>query len=153
MIDPEEYTAIFAEQGTTISLAGKVYDFKAAVSSILRTTGQWHFKFSASKRFELIRNKMENDIKVRGEVCYTSDLGAFKTVSKKHKTLLELLPSPVAAGVPVAPAKINDVNNLLTKHFLNQWMGMESLKYYRDVVGTTSNEKIIQKNTTNVLPM
>lgn len=48
---PDEYTNLFSDFGTTVSLAGIVYDWKTSVESVFKLPGNWHFSFNPTKRF------------------------------------------------------------------------------------------------------
>lgn len=55
-------------------------------------------------------------------------------MSKKNKTIPELLPFRVSVGILVTPAKINKEQFALPSISRDQWMETESLKYYTNVV-------------------
>lgn len=46
---PDEYTNLFSDIGTTVSLAGIVYDWKTSVQSVFKLPGNWHFSFNPTK--------------------------------------------------------------------------------------------------------
>lgn len=60
-------------------------------------------------------------------------------MTKRGKRLNELSLITIPAGVSVKPAKLNDVNNLLTKHYGDEWQNHEDLVYYKNVLARRMN--------------
>lgn len=48
----------------------------------------------------------------------------------------------IPRGVSVKPAKLNDVNNLLTKHYGDGWQDLENLSYYKNVLDRSRRDDI-----------
>lgn len=136
IVSPNDYTAIFGEFGTTIPLEGKVFDWKSAIEEVVKPPGSWHFKFKPSKRFILKKDRKGVDVLVEGEVNYRINIGALKSICKKRKTIQDLKnPEQIAAGaVEVSPLKLQDVKNLLSKHYGENWRDQEILSFFRNVI-------------------
>lgn len=146
IVQPEEYVEIFSKQGRTISLAGKVFDWKTAADALVHKPGKWHFKFSATKRFSLKRNSCNDNVIVKGEALYYNSVCAYKTITKGRKKLKNLRPNPLPAEVVVAPLKIRDVEKLLQKHFGVEWETIENLSYYKDVIQRGNQGRPAEEN-------
>nr|XP_024218186.1 uncharacterized protein LOC112211192 [Halyomorpha halys] len=139
VVEPSQYVNIFKNQGTPISLAGKVANWKSALSKILRPPGQWHFKFQPCKRFILTRSSTKTNILVRGEKNYLTDIGHAKSVCKKGKNFSENLPfCEIPIGVDVSEQKLDDVGALLKKHFGEDWRALDTLDFYKEVIDRTT---------------
>lgn len=132
---PSKYTAILKDFGTVKRLGAEVpvHDWKSAVQDVIKPTGQWNFKLSLSKRIILTRNTKGNII-VQGEAHYRCDCGVPGTILKKSKSISSMMPIQLDNTVPVKRAKLNDVANLLSKHFGANWREREDLVYYRSVI-------------------
>jgi hypothetical protein len=116
-----------------------VKDWRVAAASVLKMTGQWHFQFKSIKRIILTRSKSGN-ILVRGEANFKTDVG------KPGRNVKQMTPLDLPLGVPVKPAKLKDVNNLMTKQVGKEWLEMESLSFYKtpsvnENIGQESNKK------------
>lgn len=154
IISPGEYREIFSEFSTVKILGNdfKVFDWQKAVKSTIQPPGKWHFKFSLAKRFTIqkIRLNGKISIKMKGEVSYKSDTGMFKSVVKKGWQLANMEIEELPENVPVQAAKLVDVNNLLTKHFGNEWrnLSVDNLSYYRNVLDSEidNNEQNTNQN-------
>lgn len=141
IIDPEEYTDLFAHQGMTVSLAGKVLNFKeelSELSELMRSPAQWYFKFAPSERFSLRKNNAADNVLVKGEKNYLTDQGMYRPVRKKNKILSTLRPKLIPTSVSVAPAKLVDVYNLLEKYYGNDCSALQFLSFYKDVMQAAS---------------
>lgn len=103
----------------------------------MKTTGQWHFKLAPSKiKVILTRSWRKNDIKVRGETAYRSDINVGMFVTKKNCSLYNLSPDVIIGDnlKKISPKKIKDVVDLLKIHNGNNWEDNQNLKYFKDVV-------------------
>lgn len=130
--EPQTYFDIFQKYGTVLRL-GKVfnfYDWKSNTKDVLKLPGSWHFQFNASKRL-FLRKDRNGKIAVKGEPHYVSEVVNYGNVCKRGKSFEHIKPALINIGVPVKPAKLNDVKNLLIKHFGQEWAKVDSLKYYR----------------------
>lgn len=134
IIHPNEYIKIFSDSGTVIrvGLDFEVEDWKDASKSVVKPPNQWHFQFSKCKRFILSRGKNGLGL-VRGEVSYSTNMGAAKVISKKGRRLDMMYPVSKPYAVPPKPKKLVDVKKLLDKHYGQDWSTLESLKYYKDL--------------------
>lgn len=136
--NPESYKTIFRNYGTVLELGRdfQVYDWKKAVESAIKPPGQWHFQFAAAKRIILKKKRSGDDVVVSGEVNYKSDIGVFKSILKRGKSLKNIKPQLLANQVPVKEAKLKDVQTLLLKHYGEGWKDLEELHYYKSVLST-----------------
>ena len=136
---PEEYTDIFSQFGTVVSLLERNFDWKSQVQKVVRPPAQWHFQFNPSKRFYLKRSFKGHDIRIKGEVNYRSDFGMFKRFCKKGFKFRNL--KLLAPGVGISALKSRDIDNLLTKHFGGQWKSLDVLKFYKNIVDEVNDYK------------
>lgn len=143
IIEPQDYIDLFVQYGTVRKVGSEVpiFDWKTAVNSVLKAPGQFHFKFAASKRIVIDKN-VRGVIRVQGEANYRNDLCTLKTIQKKGKILSQIVPEPLANRVPVNPLKLRDVDNLLSKHFGENWKTQSCLKYYVDALNSLTEEEV-----------
>lgn len=135
IISPEEYLDIYSTMGTVLKLGTDfvVQNWKSASTAILKPTTKWHFRFNYSKRF-IITKSRKGDALIQGEPNYRVEYGNPKTVSRPKVTARDITPADLPVGVNVKPAKLKDVNSLLTKHFGNEWMNRPDLQWYKEVI-------------------
>lgn len=152
IVDPDQYNNIFSNHGTVVQLGDKVYDWKKEVKNILKPPGKWHFRFNPTKRFFFKRNKELNNILLRGEVHYATSMGVYRSVCKKGCVIkdfnnLEIIP----IGKNIAPLKIRDVVQLLTKHYGPEWKDLELLKYFKNIVDNQTEDEpvLLEENCGN----
>lgn len=134
IIKPNDYEIIIGEHATIHKLAAEIpiYDWKDKSKDFLKNTQSWHFQISKCKRI-IFQKGNRNTVHVRGEVSYRNDICSYKSLTKRGKRLNELSLDIVPAGVPVKPAKLKDVKNLLTKHYGDEWENNENLDYYKNI--------------------
>lgn len=144
IVRPEEFVDIFKNYGTVEQLGSDclVYDWKSECKIIMKPPQSWHFKFAPTKRFFL--KKSGNRILIKGEVNYQSDLGQYKSITKKNQKAENIRLNIIPTGKPIAPAKINDVHNLMSKHFGDNWRSLNTLKFYSEL--RPHQDDIIEKN-------
>lgn len=145
IIQPTEYHDIFSEHSTVFKMGTdlKVHNWKTLVETYFKKTTSWHFKFNEAKRFILNKSRQQNNVMVRGEVSYNSDLNNGKLIVKKGVKIRSVaLPDEIPLGVTLKPAKVSDVRNLLKKHFGETWETMEECSFYKGIV---------EKNASGVL--
>lgn len=137
IINPDQYTEIFSEYGKVISLSGINYDWKKTVTNVVRPPGQWPIdSFNACKRFFFKLNKKKDNVLVKCEVHYKTETQKFKNICKRNKKIADLAsPNLIQPGVPIAPLKKRDVDKLLVKHFGNDWRILESLLFFKTILG------------------
>lgn len=147
LITPQDYLDIFSEFGTVCKVTEDiaVEDWKTEVSSVFKVTGGLHFRFAQSKRIIIEKNN-NRLIFVQGHEHYRSALtsAAPKSILKRGKTLSMMKPRRLPYSVNAKPEKLADVDKLLQKHFGVDWRGIESLKFYRDILdgnGDASEEE------------
>lgn len=98
-----------------------VFNWKKAVETNIKPPGQWHSQFSTAERISLLKKQNSQgiiEIVVKGEVNYRSDLGIYKPVFKRGKSLANLILEPLPKQYPVKMAKLNDVDALLKKNIM-----------------------------------
>lgn len=120
IIKPEKYIEIFQEYGTTISMAEScnIFDWKEVCDNYQKKPQNWHFKFSSAKRFLITRSTVPNSqVLVAGEPWYNTNLGQPKKVMKPGFKVNDFQLPLLLPGVPVKPAKVDDVKKLLDLHF------------------------------------
>lgn len=144
IVDPQDYVKIFGKFGTVIKLGGSdcpVYDWKLVARRYLKQPGQLHFKFNPCKRF-VLKKSGSNEIVIKGENFYTKDLGEFKPFCKRGASISDMDPPILESGVPVAPDKLHDVNNLLEKHFGKDWRNLQTqeLQFYKNLLPINIDE-------------
>lgn len=124
-----------------------MYDWKASVQMVLKLPGNWHFAFNQSKRFLFKKNLQKTNILIKGEVNYQINTGAYKNVCKKGKTIKNILPlNEVPTGiVKINPLKLKDVDNLLKKHYGDDWKKLDFLTFYKDSIFKQSQEILDDK--------
>lgn len=137
IVEPTEYHDIFKKYGTVVKME-MVYDWKAALQDIIKPPGQWHFQFAQSKRFFI--NRSSNQVKVKGELHYTSDFTQFKTILRRGQSFRNVQPLPIPKNcVVIKKDKIDDVRKLLVKHYGSQWEYHEELEYYKIILNNSNN--------------
>lgn len=68
------------------------------------------------------------------EENYRLNIGTFKSILKPKKKSADINPGIIQQGVPVKPAKLMDVQKLLTAHFGGKWENRQELAYYKNVM-------------------
>ncbi|KAF5302232.1 hypothetical protein FQA39_LY10271 [Lamprigera yunnana] len=87
----------------------------------------FHNKFYANYNFKELKTKQDSFI-----LKYTD---SFKPQTSKSVNGLKVInhPSSIPPETPVAPLKVRDVSNLVSKHFGNDWKSLNSLSFYRNL--------------------
>lgn len=148
IVDPDEYKNIFSQFGTVIPLAGNNFNWKESIGKVVRPPGQWHMHFNPCKRFTFKVNKTKDDVLVKGDVNYRSNIqcSKFKSICKRSKKIKDIVPPAlIPVGVQIAALKINDVSLLLSKHFGNDWMSLQTLSFYKDIVQQQQNNEVLKQ--------
>lgn len=86
IVEPKEYFDIFYEFGSVINIAApdfEVLNWRQAAKDTLKPTSSWHYKFNFPKR--MILTHEGQNVFIRGEPYYLSDIGIGKPVLKKGK--------------------------------------------------------------------
>ncbi|CAB3244818.1 unnamed protein product [Arctia plantaginis] len=146
IIDPSEYRDIYNHYGVVRKLGENcvVKDWKTYASETMKPPAKYHFKFAECKRYYVSRVKNNpRRFLLRGEVNYKSDLGAAKSVMKRGVSStsefgIRDIP-PFQARI--SALKLEDVNNLLLKHFGDNWkseLGSDKLLFYKNILETTN---------------
>lgn len=134
---PDEYLDIISESATVKKLGRdcQVYDWKSAKEQVLKLPGSWHFQIKHCKRIFITRTISNEKILVQGEVTYRNFLGSPKSLLKRGKTLLQLVPKMIETGkVALKQEKLDNVNTLLSKHYGDQWRDLAELRFYQNIV-------------------
>lgn len=149
IVEPKTYYDIFNKHGTVLRLGRdfNFYDWKSTVSNVLKKPGSWHFQFNQSKRFFIRRDK-NNKIAVKGEPNYVSEVINYGHVIKRGKLIENIEPTVNNIGIPVKPAKLQDVKSLLSKHFGENWHTLENLQYYLFLREQNESEVIDEQTDT-----
>lgn len=135
IVNPDEYRDIISEHGTVLRLGTDcvVADFKKAAETVLKATSSLHFKITECKRFFIRRSSRLNDILLRGEPVYRHDINAFKSITRKNRSLINFRPIIIRKfDVNVKQEKADDVRKLLEKHYGVQWGENEELVYFKN---------------------
>ncbi|KAJ8962438.1 hypothetical protein NQ314_005734 [Rhamnusium bicolor] len=143
IIQPEVYYEIFQTYGTHKMLGTDwhVQDWKTATKAVLKSTKSLPFKIRSCKRFILMRTN--ENIVVSGEPKYKIDVNNKAGICKRGKRILHINPQVVPLNsVNVKPKKLCNVNELLTKHFGDDWKESSeqfNLDYYKNVFDRLQN--------------
>ncbi|KAG8309160.1 hypothetical protein J6590_092611 [Homalodisca vitripennis] len=134
IVQPDGYIRISNESATVVRLGKdiEVQDWKEATIRHEKKPAEWHFKFSACKRFILTRGN-NNTGKVQGEISYLTDLGKLQGITKRGCRIDRIVAIRKANHVTVNPKKVADVDKLLKKHYGEDCKRLESLKFYVDL--------------------
>lgn len=137
--NPEEYLEIIDQRATIQKLDTDcvVFDWLSEAKRVFKATSSWHFKMSLSKRFIFKRStKNNNNILIKGEENYNSSINVFKTICKKDYETRDINPTQIPKGnlTNIKPAKISDVKKLLNTHYGNEWITMDKLKYFKEII-------------------
>ncbi|KAJ8883601.1 hypothetical protein PR048_015445 [Dryococelus australis] len=114
------------------------YDWKKEARDIVKATSSLTFKISQCKRFNLRRSVKTNNILVRGEPCYRTYIGIEWDITKKNSSFMDTSPHKLPIGIPVTKEKVDDVGNLLLKHFGCEWKSLDILQWYKRIVESNS---------------
>ena len=152
IVKPEDYYLLFEEQGKLQKLGDGecvVSDWKSESSRVMKNTSSWHFKLSQCKRLSL-KKSIKGDIVVKGEVNYKSDLSTYRSLLKKGQSYRNMELERLPIGIPVKQEKIKDVQNLLRKHYGQDWRDQNNLVYYRELLdGIQAAPENIQEESDN----
>ncbi|XP_045763554.1 uncharacterized protein LOC123866193 isoform X1 [Maniola jurtina] len=159
IIHPQSYIDIYEKYGqvTKLGMDCSVFNWKELGMNTLKRPGEYHFQFLPCKRFYLkrVKNNPQRCL-LKGEVNYNTDLGAYKSVIKKNKSLYKASVPLVEAGkVKVSALKIGDVKNLLKSHFGENWETQygDELNFYTNIItkntDDTENANVLDGDTEN----
>ena len=101
------YFDIFERFGTVINIASpnfKAYNWRKAAKENLKQTSSWHYKFNCAKRMILTQEK--ENVFVRGEPQYRTDIGCGKSVLKKEKRVSTIKPDLLHIGSSIKKEKL-----------------------------------------------
>ncbi|CAH0552738.1 unnamed protein product [Brassicogethes aeneus] len=149
LIDRREYKTIL-EKFSTVHKLGEdwsIWDWKTVATDIVKKPAQWHFKFNECKRFIFTKQNVKNNITVRGEVFYKSDLCSEGSIVKRGKHLSGLRPKKVKTENCLRGNK-SSIASLLEKHYGPGWREIPELEFYRivDSPGEPSNHSSDDEN-------
>lgn len=135
----EEIYDLISEHGK-VKHVGKdcdVADFRTTTRNNMKETKNFHFKISQCKRIYVkLSKKFENKVLVRGELTYNSDQQSthYKSLMKSQKNAFDLHPDRIQEKNFVSREKKRDVNQLLIKHYGNDWRDIEHLEFFKQVI-------------------
>ncbi|KAJ8897178.1 hypothetical protein PR048_002524 [Dryococelus australis] len=119
--EPKEYHNIF-EHHWPLKVKGTdwgAYDWKKAARDIVKAASLF---------------VKTNNILVRGEPYYRTDIEIERGITKKNTSFTDASPHKLPIGIPVTKDKVNDVGDLLLKHFSCEWKSLDSLQWYKRIV-------------------
>nr|CAH7751691.1 unnamed protein product [Callosobruchus chinensis] len=132
--NPEEYVKIIEQNAKVLKLTKDwdAFDWKTAVSQVLKPPGACHFQFQQCKRFIIL--KRNGTIEVQGEVNYHSDTSVSKGICKKGKKIHMINPDLIEPGRISDKKKAHSVSKLLQEHYGPDWQTKSDLKFYKDAI-------------------
>lgn len=140
IIHPEIYYELFEMYGTLKKLGSDwhVQDWKKEAQAVLKSTASMHFKITTCKRIVFTRSKTQNNILVKGEPHYNSDVNNAQGICKRGKKLSFINPQNIELNaVQINPKKLKNIDELLTKHFGATWKERSAelnLDYYKELL-------------------
>ncbi|VEN40468.1 unnamed protein product [Callosobruchus maculatus] len=145
--DPSEYCSIIEEFATVRKLTEDwvAQDWKTSISKVVKNPGSWHFKFNPAKRF-IITKLPTNNVLVRGEVNYKSDLRMDKSVLKRGQKISFLGLNTMNPGRVSDKKKADSVANLLQLHFGADWRDDRRLDFYKRAIESATMENDVLDN-------
>nr|CAH7718681.1 unnamed protein product [Callosobruchus chinensis] len=114
-------------------------DWKTSISKAVKNPESWHFKFNPAKTF-IITKLPTNNVLVRGEVNYKSDLGMDKSVLKRGQKISFLGLNTMNPGRVSHKKKADNVANLLQLHFGADWRCGGRLDFYKRAIESATME-------------
>lgn len=93
-------------------------------------------KFNQCKRFILRRSKQRDNVLVKGEVFYKSDITTPQNICKARKNIKMINQVTIPNTVAVNKLKLNDVKKLLGKHFGTEWESIPDLTFHRETLAS-----------------
>ncbi|KAG8320761.1 hypothetical protein J6590_061348 [Homalodisca vitripennis] len=125
------------KHGTVLKISTdfEFYDWKTPAQTVMKTPPNWHFRFAPTKRFIITRGKAPTtSVLVQGEPAYMFDTGTAKKVFKPSMDVNSAPIEKVIVGIPVNPAKKNDVKRLLQLHFGDGWEENPAFSFYKRII-------------------
>lgn len=145
IINPEEYDEVIGTWSTIRKIDDwSIQDWKTESKSHLKPPGAWHFQFNKSKRFILKRSGKDNVV-IRGEPNYLTDVGEAKGICKKGKKISLLSPKNIAYGRTLKGDK-SSIGKLLSTHYGSLWKEKPELSLYKRFFESTSSEELTQRD-------
>lgn len=141
IINPQEYIDLISEHETIRHLGTEVpvFDWRTATENVLKKPDKLHFKISTVKRIIIKRSRTSTNMLVRGEISYNSDTGISKSILVRGKRITQLQPERLPCGVSVAQAKLTDVQNLIKKHYGDEWKNIDDLIFFKNLLERDNN--------------
>lgn len=116
-----------------VSSDTKIYNFKESMKGVVKKCTSWHFQISKMKRVFFKRSKT-NKILVRGEPHFKTNVGTYKNLFKTSCNYNNIDLITIHKTNKVTQEKKKDVENLLKKHYGDEWRNIELLKFYKHVI-------------------
>ena len=83
-------------------------------------------------------------------MLYKSDLSTYRSLLKKGQSYRNIKLERLPIGIPVKQEKIKDVQNILRKHYGQDWRDQNNLVYYRELLdGIQASPENIQEESDN----
>ncbi|KAJ8881631.1 hypothetical protein PR048_018117 [Dryococelus australis] len=81
---------------------------------------------------------------------YRTDIGIERGITKKNTSFMDASPHKLPIGIPVTE-KVNDVGNLMLKHFGFEWKSLDSLQWYKRIVESNDqNVNVTEKKISHL---
>lgn len=151
IISPDYYYDTFQETGIVKKLGTDwvAYDWKESCQRILKSTSSLHFKINSCKRIILTKNA-KGVVQVQGEPNYRNDFNVSKSIFKQGMTVAMIDPVTLEIGkVRLKPQKTVDINELLIKHFGNEWKQERdnlNLTFYKNILDTQNSDNNLEEH-------
>nr|CAH7738328.1 unnamed protein product [Callosobruchus chinensis] len=126
--NPEEYVKIIEQNAKVLKLTKDwdAFDWKTAVSQVLKPPGACHFQFQQCKRFIIL--KRNGTIEVQAILVFP------RASVKKEKKIHMINPDLIEPGRISDKKKAHSVSKLLQEHYGPDWQTKSDLKFYKDAI-------------------
>lgn len=134
LVEPDDYIKIIEKRSTVVRMGSDcpIFDWKKAMSSVIKDVGTWHFQFKQCKRYFIKRSKSNDNVLLKGDINYRVSEGVFKKINRKNKNIKMINPIEIVKHTTkINDNKITDVKKLLNTHYGERWGELEKLIFYR----------------------
>lgn len=122
-----------------------LYNIKSLETHFSKTKGIQDVKKIYFKKVS-VKNKQKCRIKLHEYYKYESESEVFKYIIKKKQSFQRITLSQLKLGHSISEAKNDDVKNLLTKFYGQNWSRDPNLSWYIDVLNCSSNNYLMEPN-------
>lgn len=135
ILHPDIIRDVLGETSTLLKLGSDcpVFNWRDAVKTVVKPTTSWNISFKECKRFILRRSKVSGNVLIRGELYYKSNISKSQNICQRNKIIRDIIPQRLTHLVAVNKNKLNDVKQLLSKHFGPEWTNIAALSFYNEV--------------------